>query len=1160
MTKRDIDKPNKFDDVKFSKEFLVPDISYTTGDHKLRSIDDITLGNKGDSDALLSSSFILGLNDDGLENTQQLNVDFSDFTNHTFFNSAIVNTNVGFDKVLNNYPFDGSRASVISFLESLTGFERYIFDNFPRNIGYLNFSGSYSSSVLIKDYANSKRVNLQELGSGYNVLDPRDDKSFTFEAQIFVPQIETFDHQVVFQKLSGTSHGISLMLSKSADIVSGTLMFAVTSGSQELIASATIEKGKFNHVATTLNRETDNHTVNFYLNSKLFTTSSGVNIGQIDFVNSDITICSGTTHAFSGAINHEPRLTFSGALDELRVWHATRSVDDLTRFSTRNVFADENLKLYLRFNESQKTDKPNIVIDHSGYGLHGTIQLGSSYRMDTIGPDGLAVSASLRNTSSISSPLTNENPLFSPILFNTHEDVSTFNNLLLVSASNYDDQNPNLITRLFPQHYFEEGAIFDNQREDEHLFLSTLDTLDAKLGTAQILASFLYVIAKGLDELKIFVDQFQNILTVGLDEFDNSPDAMINKIGEFYGLTFSSFFEDASFRQVFFGENLTVNDDYVNITLLEIRDILWKRIFSSLPDILKSKGTMHAVKSFIRAVGINPDHNFRIREYGGGQIGTISDIRILKLETSTLLDMSASSDGSRGNVISPFLTASRMNIANYLEKHHIDTNLFNSDVLRSNSYSGLLTSQSFTVEQVVKITPSTQNTQSISRVAITGSDVTLTDFAMNLLAFSSSVSTTSSSLKLFIKPLTSAEADQSDRAILTLSGANIFDNKKWNIAYGKEVVSAASSSYFLYAAQNKNTDVDTLLSASVLLRNVGSTGVNVFSTLTEDNASGSFLVFGSASAGLPSSGGTTASLLMQGTDLGGEFAGSSYVDYSGKIGHIRFWTKALSKDEFKEHALNFKSIGVSDPRNISFNTASAERLIIDATTDQINLKSDSGGRITLFDFSQNDFHLTGTSFASSDNVIKPEEFKYSILSPFIDENQNVDKVQIRSFKEKENILFHNVERAPVSELTINDFTTYDPRFSIDFSIIEALDEDIVKIMSTLESLNNDLGDTNNLFDYEYKNLHELRRLYFKRLTGKVNLKSFFDFFVWFDQNMGDFIKKLIPMRASFKGINYVIESHMLERPKFNYNFYNIYLDEKNRSHSREDEIVERFDE
>ena len=54
-----------------------------------------------------------------LRSTQQLNVDFSQFENHTFFNSAESNVNVAFDKIINQFPFDGSRKKVESFFDSL---------------------------------------------------------------------------------------------------------------------------------------------------------------------------------------------------------------------------------------------------------------------------------------------------------------------------------------------------------------------------------------------------------------------------------------------------------------------------------------------------------------------------------------------------------------------------------------------------------------------------------------------------------------------------------------------------------------------------------------------------------------------------------------------------------------------------------------------------------------------------------------------------------------------------------------------------------------------------------------------------------------------------------------------------------------------------------
>ena len=64
-----------------------------------------------------------------LKSTQQLNIDWSKFENHTFFSSAEVKVNEAFNRIINGYPFDGSRKEVEEFLDSLTGFEKWVIDS-----------------------------------------------------------------------------------------------------------------------------------------------------------------------------------------------------------------------------------------------------------------------------------------------------------------------------------------------------------------------------------------------------------------------------------------------------------------------------------------------------------------------------------------------------------------------------------------------------------------------------------------------------------------------------------------------------------------------------------------------------------------------------------------------------------------------------------------------------------------------------------------------------------------------------------------------------------------------------------------------------------------------------------------------------------------------
>ena len=43
-----------------------------------------------------------------IKSSQQLNLDFSKFENHTFFGSAQAKVQKSFSKIINSYPFDGS--------------------------------------------------------------------------------------------------------------------------------------------------------------------------------------------------------------------------------------------------------------------------------------------------------------------------------------------------------------------------------------------------------------------------------------------------------------------------------------------------------------------------------------------------------------------------------------------------------------------------------------------------------------------------------------------------------------------------------------------------------------------------------------------------------------------------------------------------------------------------------------------------------------------------------------------------------------------------------------------------------------------------------------------------------------------------------------------
>ena len=103
---------------------------------------------------------------------------------------------------------------------------------------------------------------------------------------------------------------------------------------------------------------------------------------------------------------------------------------------------------------------------------------------------------------------------------------------------------------------------------------------------------------------------------------------------------------------------------------------------------------------------------------------------------------------------------------------------------------------------------------------------------------------------------------------------------------------------------------------------------------------------------------------------------------------------------------------------------------------------------------------------------------------------------------------------------------------------------------TAKFFDNALGRTNLLFSDEYPDLDQIRKVYFKRLEGKIDLELFFDFFRWFDTSFSTMIEQLMPRRTVFLGVNFVVESHVFERHRFRYLFDEIYLRAAERDVSR----------
>jgi len=1116
-----------------------------------------------------SNYFLYDSPETGISNTQQLPIDFSKFENHTFFNSAQANVNVAFDNIINKFPFDGTRLEYENYLNGLTGFENYVLSQFPRNMGYLIFSGSSGPEadegnyVKVFDFKGSQFTDFSKDKTGKSILNP-EEKSFSLECVLNLPSLSN-ENQVIFQKISGSNMGFTLAVSQSSSTSSANLLFAMSSGSVRLFTSASVSKNTFNHIVASYDRNTSQNNLKLYINENLVSSSSSqAALNRIEFDSSTFLIGSGTTHelvGMSGDTNFIPSETYSGSLDEVRFFHSLRTELDQKKFANRNVFPTSDLKLYFKFNEPSASFGNNtLVLDSSGNSLHSAI---SNY------------TTAMRETGSLGISLTQENSALNPVLFPKFENVQNLNTDLLSSASNYDEINPNLITKLVPPHYFDEGfgafgfRNFD-QPLNEHYSGSNLPG-SGRLGSSQIFSAILYVWAKHFDQIKVVTDHMSQVTHVGYDDDSSAADQFLPFVSRYFGFDLPPIFTNATPDQFYHNQDLNV--DYSNnpASLMKIRNDILRRILTNIGETIRSKGTVHGVKTILRSFGLDPDLYVRIKEFGGPKSFSLSDLRYDRAIISSDLSFSGSftsagSTNAQGiysnlpRLQGGYLTGSRIEVGTpeaagtFVEKGSShESKGFGLHGISNSANDGLFTSGSWTYEATYRFPDRLKSnlsssfaypvTQSLARLHVTGSSpfAPYEGVVANMLLMSGSEENQDGHVKLWVRNNTAGPSIATLPSLkLVIPFVSVSNGETWSFSFGRERAETpvVSSSYFLRCAKQSNGRIEQIFSTSSFYLEDANANFanNVFQNKsTSLNASGSYVVIG------PQVIGTHKDFFLNNSN---EDDQARATDFAGSVSNIKFWSKALKEDEWKEHVRNPGSLGVQDP-DLNFNfvtqeSGSFERLRMNLTCDQPITASESTGEIKIFDFSQNQISGSVTGFEPNADVFENKKRFISTVSPNFDENLNTVKVRPRSFSNNKNIEEYNALPAPVFEIPRDEEPQDDPRFSLDFSIADALNEDISKMFSNLDAIDDALGNANLEFEEDYPDLETLRDVYFNRLTKKINIKEFFEFYKWFDTSIGVLIEQTMPKKANFLGVNFVIEPHALERGKLrrhNGNYY-----------------------
>lgn len=540
-----------------------------------------------------------------------LRVDYSDFKNHIFFNSAYTSVNLAYSRIFNDYPTDGTYRDFFEWQRINNGYENWFFDNFPKQQGFINLtSGTNGPSVVVQDYEN--KLNIPNIFDNLTA-------SITVEF-ILKPyeNIQTLNPIFYIHDNSKTSGILAYLENKNSTkwltvetIPSGTNTPAYMSFSVEAYVSSS------NHYAIISNTPPGQGAAG----------TNGIGYQQTILYVNGVAVASGSFN--SGTYNgsppynnfyydiNQPQINigyyasgnvdcyFSGAIDEFRVWNSDRS-SFIAKNYFKTIFANPSggLQVYYRFNEVASYG--NKIIDYSGNNLHGNFSgnfsLTNNRASGTLGgwfkDDG------------------------DPIFDSANDRVVSFLTDQQNSGSIFDQTNRNYIFNIVPS-FFVDNEDADNQK------------------------LFLLLLARHYDKLKLYIEHLSNIHNTALDSSNDTPNQLMNLVAQNYGVDIGDVYDSSDPLSLYFGEGV-LGSGSLDSSVEIVKNQLKRNVLNNLIYLLKTKSTREALESALFALGVDTD-TININEYSlfSGGIETnrhnvVSECRVANFNTASTITVNGS--------------------------------------------------------------------------------------------------------------------------------------------------------------------------------------------------------------------------------------------------------------------------------------------------------------------------------------------------------------------------------------------------------------------------------------------------------------------------------------------------------------------------------------
>lgn len=540
---------------------------------KAQSINDVGSGSDDLGQAAISAST------DSMKTMYR--VDYNEYSNYVFFNSALDYFNISGEKIINEYPRRGSYTDVLNFVSGCDDYQRWLL----RNSWVSCVGESDGSKGTVYDSTNKFAPSTG---------------SFTLELDFWRGTSGT-----PFVEVASKSGSWSVYLSSSgAAPSSSSINFRIsgTSGSVTLsygMNSVEQYSGAPVHMAFVYDSGT--HEIKMIHAPNKYMLDIGVNYsGAFDTYPRDVRVLTSTSVSSIGDLSGSgtPFVICSSSgpsISNLSFWSKVRSVDEVRSSYAGDIYKQDNLTALYKFDQLSPSGSNWVIDNAANEGLELLL---------TSQPSLTFFSGTADSSINYSLPLKMSRSPRPVTWFDSTEVLLDYVKSNQTPAAAYDKQNSNIITNMVPEAYMQ---------------------LEQEIGT-DVLQNFLYIIGRHFDQIKVAIDQFVYWNKFNYSGFNDAPDALLKDAANFYGWDFVGNFLNHDAIKYFFGKGVIDGSD-LDKKLYEIKNEFWRRTLNELSHIYKTKGTRESVEALIRVYGMD-NKLVKLKEYGVQPNAKITTTRI----------------------------------------------------------------------------------------------------------------------------------------------------------------------------------------------------------------------------------------------------------------------------------------------------------------------------------------------------------------------------------------------------------------------------------------------------------------------------------------------------------------------------------------------------